>query len=387
MKVKSRHWMSPVTLLALAIVLAAAAPALAATWTVEKDGSGDFTIIQDAIDAAAPGDSIRIGPGRFDTFRPGVSTINRTGFSAIIWVKTAGLSLIGSGRDTTMIGPAVPIEDGDGGKTASLYMDGGSMGSVVEGLHCENTATIVIIRDQIVMQDCRVKRVPIISAAAIAVVGAADVVIRTTEVTGPNGVLTAIGTSGLLVEDCSFDDETLSGIGVIIGNGASECMVRRCTFRRGAGGVQFGLGGTGWVEDCTFEEIAVAGIDVSQGSAVVRRCHFGETRQTLAANIGRLEVYDSLIEGGSQSTLSFWCDVLIRGSHILNAGGLSVRNRATVGELVDLRHNWWGTADTTLIEGWIDDPEGTVLWSPIADTPIPAEPESITGLKDKFHRN
>lgn len=44
----------------------AAGAADAATWRVEKDGSGDFMIIQQAVEAAADGDTIRIGAGRFD---------------------------------------------------------------------------------------------------------------------------------------------------------------------------------------------------------------------------------------------------------------------------------------------------------------------------------
>jgi len=38
------------------LMLVAVSSAKAAVWTVEKDGSRDFTVIQDAIDAAAPGD-------------------------------------------------------------------------------------------------------------------------------------------------------------------------------------------------------------------------------------------------------------------------------------------------------------------------------------------
>ncbi len=39
--------------------------ALAATWTVEIGGGGDFTSIQDGIDAAADGDEVTVGPGNY----------------------------------------------------------------------------------------------------------------------------------------------------------------------------------------------------------------------------------------------------------------------------------------------------------------------------------
>ncbi|MBD3160786.1 MAG: hypothetical protein GF346_01455, partial [Candidatus Eisenbacteria bacterium] len=50
--------------LMLGISLLALAPASRAeTWTVALDGTGDFTDLQEAIDAAGSGDTIRVGPG------------------------------------------------------------------------------------------------------------------------------------------------------------------------------------------------------------------------------------------------------------------------------------------------------------------------------------
>ena len=60
--------------------------------------------LQDALDAAAPGDSILIGPGRFDTFRPARSVVDNFPFAAIAWVTTTDLTIIGAGRDQTISG-------------------------------------------------------------------------------------------------------------------------------------------------------------------------------------------------------------------------------------------------------------------------------------------
>jgi hypothetical protein len=50
----------------LALASFAATPALANTWRVEANGSGDFTQIQDAVLAAADGDVILVGNGTYD---------------------------------------------------------------------------------------------------------------------------------------------------------------------------------------------------------------------------------------------------------------------------------------------------------------------------------
>jgi len=55
------------------VVFATAGVATAHTWRVERDGTGDFTDIQPAVEVAAPGDTIMIGPGRYNQFHPCVA--------------------------------------------------------------------------------------------------------------------------------------------------------------------------------------------------------------------------------------------------------------------------------------------------------------------------
>jgi hypothetical protein len=54
-----RSYTIPLTL--LAGLCLAASSAYPTTWFVERDGSGDFMVIQDAVDAAAAGDTILFG--------------------------------------------------------------------------------------------------------------------------------------------------------------------------------------------------------------------------------------------------------------------------------------------------------------------------------------
>ena len=53
----------------LAIFLLLAGYAEAATWRVERDGSGDYTTIQPAINGAVHGDTILIGPGQYTEYQ------------------------------------------------------------------------------------------------------------------------------------------------------------------------------------------------------------------------------------------------------------------------------------------------------------------------------
>ena len=105
------------------MVLASLAPA--ATWTVERDGTGDFTVIQEAVDVAADGDTIRIGPGRYDEktlfVTPGWSEFVR------VIVRQEELTIIGSGPET-IIGQEEPWELDQGWHRGSwLAISRGSM--------------------------------------------------------------------------------------------------------------------------------------------------------------------------------------------------------------------------------------------------------------------
>ena len=84
--------------------------AVATTWHVEQDGSGDFTVIQAAVDAASSGDVIMIGPGRYT----GLSYQN----SVALLPGDRDLTLIGAGADVSILsGEALDGTQGVSGLT------------------------------------------------------------------------------------------------------------------------------------------------------------------------------------------------------------------------------------------------------------------------------
>jgi len=116
------------TITALLAVLLAT-QSIAATYRVELDGSADFTNLQPAVDAAATGDTIQIGPGRWDQYvmyeAPGWTD------QVVVAVDYKNLTLIGSGQDVTYLGPEVaPTEWNNPGPIAPDMMEQDGVSSV-----------------------------------------------------------------------------------------------------------------------------------------------------------------------------------------------------------------------------------------------------------------
>ena len=92
-------------IMALVFLSLGATAAAGRTWTVRKDGTGDFQVIQDAVDASSDGDLIDIGPGRFDDYQ----TVYHNGtpiWDVYVLIEGKNLTLDGAGSNQTIIGPA-----------------------------------------------------------------------------------------------------------------------------------------------------------------------------------------------------------------------------------------------------------------------------------------
>jgi len=74
------------------------------TWYVEKDGSGDFIEIQFAVWAADDGDTIVIGPGRFDFYQI-IWMGDDPVWDVYVYIVDKGLTLISPASTT------IPLSD------------------------------------------------------------------------------------------------------------------------------------------------------------------------------------------------------------------------------------------------------------------------------------
>jgi len=121
--------------------------ASATMWRVEKDGSGHFLQIQDAVEAAASGDTIAIGPGlwmKFQEFQAPGGT-----FESIAYPQQESITFRGSGVDTTTLayafGPAGPDHPNGivGGATTSMHVEALSILDLRHGVEANGPSLTV----------------------------------------------------------------------------------------------------------------------------------------------------------------------------------------------------------------------------------------------------
>ncbi len=107
--------------LGLLLILASTSPR-AATWRVQADGTGDLPTIQDAIDGAAGGDTIRVGPGDY---------------AVSLWIEGKGIILISDQGPSSTVLHGVSLQDSP---VIDVFYDGGT-GSIIEGFTIRDGTT------------------------------------------------------------------------------------------------------------------------------------------------------------------------------------------------------------------------------------------------------
>lgn len=374
---------------------------------VEKNGSGDFTIIQQAVDASASGDTILIGPGRYDDkFLWGTPPWQQY---ARVLVTRADLTLIGAGADQTIIGDAAPMSAGydqDSGLAAHAAFGAGVVRIADIGFeNCYNGAYFVSV-ELASVAGCRFA--------------------------GNGNSITSRVANRVEVEECTFQSLTeaysfaehvlASGPGAIAVTGSvftisrphrysgghmhlqqmTESSVLGCTFTGGAIGVNATLGsGVATIANCRFDDQINAGIIHSMYRGTVRVVNTtmgGQYKALWATDYDpRWEVEGLVVEDAFEYSLVFAYlgsgfvrnSRLAKGTRfaVFDAGGLP---RDGVVHF-DMMNNWWGTDDPDSIQAWIfdgnDQPERPYFfidWSPFMAEPTAAEARSLGGVKSMF---
>jgi hypothetical protein len=349
----------------VSVLLSAVAPCLAATWTVEQDGSGDFTVIQDAVDAAASGDTIAIGPGRYDDFEE---------HWGAVWTLAAvldkSLTFVGAGADQTILGPE---NYGDIDDTAVVCIAVRAEGGVtrVRSLTFENVqlrGLTVSYSGRLEVDNCVFRN----SDSGIFAEMGDGGWIRNCQFVDLFNSLNGHGINlyepsvGVMIEQCTFE-RCAKGVGAYW-SGCTDITVRDCQVSDGVVGVGFASGASGSVIDCTVQGMVNWGVIASGGSSLIAEGNVidqtGSSGWGYGIYSGSSHYLRNNVIMGTTGLIGLQCpscDVDIRDNVFLRTGPeawyIRPSNTPYSGDMVhvDFTHNSWGTDDPAEVAAWIYD--------------------------------
>jgi hypothetical protein len=364
----------------------------ARTWNVRKDGTGDYKVIQDAVDHAAAGDTIRIGPGRFEDKRPYTSyppvTAEKWTFDAFVAVTVSDLTIIGSGPDQTVIGWPTTLGGGPDqpkiicalSRVSRLVVEDLAMENVFNGIYRDQGGTLEVRR-------CRT------SGCLYGVTTWSE---RSTIIEDCHfqdidyGVISFYPARNLTVANCDFVTCEASF------DHTANATVTDCNFDRYSVGCQFANNSSGSINSSTFTDQTNVGIAVITGSVVNlvgNRVSGGDVNLRLRT-VATVTGWDNVFAGGNYATIWSSNGVIdLHGCQILHGAGPTVKVDAFVNpplRTLDMTNNYWGTDSSTTISSWIldyyDDVRvyAKVQFEPFLGQPVPIESTSWGELKASF---
>ena len=265
---------------------------MARTWFVERDGSGDYTVIQDAVDVAASGDTIRIGTGRFDEKR--FVTSQGWSDSVCVLVDQNELTIIGSGTETR-IGQDRPWAIGQGyprGIVASDYW--GNKAICICNLQVENMYDGIYKCDEsggdsnLDVSDCLFNRnqYAITANSAGGIVYVESCIFEYTaddgiHVHGWNQSMFSVVRCAFLLNNIVYGQSSLGLVNV------QNSLIEDCEFSGGTVGAIVTYGGPARFLNCTFEDQQNVALYPSAGSyIVVEECAFRNQTRVVESGSG-----------------------------------------------------------------------------------------------------
>ena len=381
-------------------VLLAAALARAETWHVAADGGGDFTVIQDAVDAASDGDVIAIGPGRYDQYQL-ISDAN-------VYVSIEGkqLTLVGAGASSTIIGPEDPDNHPWPGRDVYLVYARDCASLQISDIGFEHSPNVHVLcyADRLEMDDCVVRG----GGRGVSVDCPSGGHIRNTHfadltTSGPDAIAIHGPTVEFEVAECSFENVHM---GLFTIWSPVRIYVRDCVFDGGVNGCGFSNGASGSIERCEFRNLSNYAVIAGSGPLTVidnvidLDSGWGMYLTTSAA----VTVRDNIIATRTGSCL--FVNALgerldFRNNHLLrrgidggpDLGGFFAKTvdwyTGSPG-YVDLSGNYWGTTDLGEIEEYIIDGHDLdqvnifIEFEPIADSPVSTRSRSWNEVRELF---
>lgn len=367
--------------------------AIGATITVERDGSGEFTTIQPALDAAASGDTIQIGPGEYTESAPSYIPGYSWDVDVFAFVRVADLTIIGAGESETFIGPTVYSGSPDTFSPkgvvwlegTALRVSGVTIRNCYDGIHATGAPILV--------QDCRFLEnyLGVIWSSSGSGGRVSDCEFEATIPGPPAGIYFLGSGSGVEIDGCNF-----IGCQIYVKN-LGTCAIRRSEIRDTVTGIKVDNGTHCVVESCHVFDCSNIGIGVLSSDS---SCEVVDSE--ISANLA-VTVYpyctftatNSVFTGGSWAAFQFQnaFGVTISNCHLFHGTGPTIRSYfyPGLGEITyDLSNNYWGTTDAAEIRSLIldgtDDPENssTVLFEPFQGAFVSTDNTTWDQLKAFF---
>ena len=376
------------------------------TFFVERDGGGDFTVIQHAVNAAASGDTIRIGPGRFDE----QSWVTSPGWSdsVRVLVTQEELTIIGSGPET-IIGQELPWESGQGAHKGIVASDWwGNFIVRIENIRFENMRDAIYtgyeFEDNCVLEvrGCTFSR-NYDSLTLLGTNGTAEILDCTFDYLATNGThLVAWGQDEMIISGCVFRMvDNIYGQGAVNLNGVNNSSVTSCEFYSGSVGVSSSFGSPLVINDCLFDGQGL--VAVYPGDIVVatlERCTFRNQKYALQSPTwsNQITMTSSVVESVSDCSLflSHTGNLSIQNCDLAKGdiGVVWVLDRAPCDHtgVLDMTNNYWGTDNPDSIRAWIWDSNDSedacysVDFEPFESESTPTEKQSLGGFRAMFRR-
>jgi len=378
----------------LGLLLIAVAPAMSRTWSVEKDGSGDFMVIQEAVDAASSGDVIEIGAGRFDEYQTRQGGVYFFDIHVLI-PDGFELTFIGVGADQTVIGPI--DADSHSNLTEGFWGDS-QIRLTVRGLSVENCSQFSIGFPSGLLDaaDCRFYFSGDYTMDTQAIYGGFTEGARIDNCTFEGffqGIATINSPAGVSISDCHFTCST--GIYSWTSNSANV-SISDCVFD--CENIGFGyLGGAGGrAERCFLYNCIMSLADC--GEAEISYCEVIRDDDGYALRLTNNEpvtLMNNLFQSnGPVIMLASYGLGTFRENHFLRTGNdywIKTSTHSSFHDhVIDFSGNWWGTTDVEEIAEGIWDCEdfdtayNCVVFEPIADGPVAVENHSWSSVKSLF---
>ena len=362
--------------------------AVANTIHVQRDGSGDFSNLWDAVGVAVPGDTLLVGPGNYVESQDFQHSYVATG-ETFFGIAVDSLTVIAEEPNSTWIGPDVPNILGELPKGIALAPD--ITGTRLIGLGVRNVSEGFRLTGRFYVEDATTSGCSLGilaldsphgviqggtlrgSTKAMVLYRCTSVLVRDATFMERSG-LTALASDQIDVVDCTFKG---SGLALDF-EGSDNCRVSRCSIEETSGaGVSFNDGSLGGEVHNTVIAAEQVGIDIDSyscvvvTSSIVRNANFALVR----------------LSGDSELTMT--------QSHLVPDESLAVRLSAysltPVPIFIDMTNNYWGGLDSSQIADLIhdgnDDPslKGFVEYEPFSAVPLTSSTRSWSSFKTR-HR-